>query len=75
MHVVGGPVPAMRLIRRAIRLYRGFPTNEPTLFDSLGRRVTIRFFRPEHYMLDGDILPPLDRLDVDVACRVTFIRG
>ncbi len=75
MHVVGGPVPAMRLIRRAVRIYRGFPTNEPTLFDNLGSRVTIRFFRPEHYMLDGDILPPAERLDVDVACRVTFIRG
>jgi len=75
MHVVGGPVPAMRLIRRAIRIYRGFPTNEPLLFDNLGRHVTIRFFRGEHYMLDGDILPPAERLDVDVACRVTFIRG
>jgi hypothetical protein len=75
MHVVGGPVPAMRLVRRAIRLYRGFPTNEPTLFDNLGRRVRIRFFRAEHYMLDGDILPPAEQLDIDVACRVTFIRG
>src|SRR5437879_13489579 len=53
MHVVGGPVPALRLVRRAIRLYRGFPTNEPTLVDSLGRRVTIRFFRAEPSMLHG----------------------
>ena len=75
LHVVGGPVPAMRLIRRAVRLYRGFPTGEPTLFDNLARRLVIRFFRPEHYMLDGDILPPAERLEVDVACRVTFIRA
>jgi len=26
-------------------------------------------------MIDGDILPPVGRLDVDVACRVTLIRG
>jgi hypothetical protein len=45
------------------------------LFDNLARNVTIRFFRAEHWMLDGDILPATDRLDVDVACRVTLIRG
>ncbi len=75
MHVLGGPVPALRLIRRAVRIYRGFPTGEPTLFDNLARRTSVRFFRPEHWMLDGDILPPVERLDVDVACRVTLIRG
>jgi diacylglycerol kinase family enzyme len=74
-HVVGGPISATRLIRRAVRLYRGFPTGEPTLYDNLARQVTIRFFRPEHYMLDGDILPPADRLEVDVPGRVTLIRG
>jgi diacylglycerol kinase (ATP) len=75
MHVLGGPATAVRLIRRVVRIYRGFPTGEPSLFDSLGRRLTIRFFRPESYMIDGDILPPIDRLEVDVPCRVTLIRG
>jgi diacylglycerol kinase family enzyme len=74
-HVLGGPVPATRLIRRAVRLYRGFPTGEPALYDSLGRHLIVRFFRPEPWMLDGDILPPLERLEVDVACRVTLIQG
>jgi hypothetical protein len=73
--VLGGPIPALRLIRRALRVYRGFPTGEPTLFDSLGRRIVIRFFRPEYYMIDGDILPPAQRLEVDVPCRVTLIKG
>jgi diacylglycerol kinase (ATP) len=75
LHVVGGPVPALRLVRRALRLYRGFPTGEPTLFDNLARRLTVRFFRPEAYMIDGDILPPAHLLEVDVPCRVTLIRG
>jgi len=75
MHVLGGPVRAVRLIRRVVRLYRGFPTGEPELFDNLAQRLSIRFFKPEHYMLDGDILPPAERLDVHVACRVTLIRG
>jgi diacylglycerol kinase family enzyme len=74
-HMLGGPISAPRLIRRAVRIYRGFPTGEPTLVDTLGRRLVIRFFRPEHWMLDGDILPPVERLDVDVACRVTLICG
>ena len=68
-------MPALRLIRRAIRIYRGFPTGEPTLFDNLARHLVIRFFRPEHYMLDGDILSPAERLEIDVPCRVTLIRG
>ncbi len=75
LHVVGGPIPAHRLIRRIVRVYRGFPTGESTLFDTLARRLVIRFFRPEAYMIDGDILPPAERLDVDVPCRVTLIRG
>jgi len=44
------------------------------LFDNLGRHVTIRFFRGGHYMLDGNI-SPAERLGVDVACRVTSVRG
>ena len=74
-HVVGGPISAVRLIRRVVRIYRGFPTGEPELFDNLARQLSIRFFRPEHCMIDGDILPPVERLEVDVACRVTLIRG
>jgi diacylglycerol kinase family enzyme len=75
LHVLGGPISAARLIRRIVRIYRGFPTGEPQLFDNLARRLTIRFFRPESYMLDGDILEPAERLDVDVPCRVTLIRS
>ncbi len=74
-HVVGGPIPARRMLRHAIRFYRGFPTEEPTLYDNLARKMAIHFFRPTHYMLDGDILPPAERLDVDVVRRVTLIRG
>jgi len=74
-HVVGGPVPARRLVRRAVRIYRGFPTGEPQLYDNVGRRLAIRFARPTHIMLDGDILEPTDRVEVDVPLRVELIRG
>ncbi len=74
-HVLGGPISALRLIRRIGRIYRGFPTGEPELFDNLGQRLVIRFFRPEYWMLDGDILPPTETLEVEVGGRVTLIRG
>ena len=73
-HVVGGPIPAGRIIRHLVRLYRGFPTSEPTLYDNLAQRMTIRFFRPTAYMLDGDIVSAAERLDVDVGRRLTLIR-
>lgn len=73
MHVVGGPIAATRLIRRAVRIYRGFPTGEPDLYDSIGRRLAIRFARPTHIMLDGDILEPVERVEVDVPRRVALI--
>jgi diacylglycerol kinase family enzyme len=72
-HVMGGPIPATRLIRRIVRIYRGFPTYEPLLCDNLGQRMVIQFFRPSYYMLDGDILPPQERLEIDVPRRVTLI--
>jgi diacylglycerol kinase family enzyme len=74
-HVVGGPVPARRLIRHTVRIYRGFPTGEPLLYDTVGRRLAIRFARPTHIMLDGDILDPVERVEVDVPLRVELICG
>jgi len=74
-HVVGGPVTAPALIRRIARIHRGFPTGIPQLWDNVGRVMHIRFFRPTYYMLDGDILPLAEQLDVDVPLRVTLIRS
>jgi diacylglycerol kinase family enzyme len=74
-HVIGGPVAARRLVRHVARIYRGFPTNEPQLYDNLGRQLVIRFARPTHIMLDGDILEPTERVEVDVPLRVELIRG
>jgi diacylglycerol kinase family enzyme len=75
LHVLGGPIAARRLVRRAVRLHRGFPTGEPDLYDNLGQRLTIRFPRPTHIMLDGDILDPVVTCEIDVPFRVALIRG
>ena len=74
-HVIGGPIHARRLVRRAVRIYRGFPTGEPELYDNVGARLAIRFARPTHIMLDGDILEPVEHCEIDVPFRVTLVRG
>lgn len=74
-HVVGGPIPARRLVRRAVRIHRGFPTGEPELYDSVGQKLSIRFARPTAIMLDGDILDPVDHCEIDVPFRVTLVGG
>jgi hypothetical protein len=35
----------------------------------------MRFARPTHIMLDGDILEPVERVEVDVPLRVELIQG
>ena len=74
-HVLGGPIAARRLVRRAVRIYRGFPTGEPELYDSLGQRLVMHFARPTTIMLDGDILDPIEHCQVDVPFRVTLVCG
>jgi len=74
-HVVGGPIHARRLVRRAVRVYRGFPTGEPELYDSVGQKLSIRFKRPTAIMLDGDILDPVEHCEIDVPFRVTLVGG
>jgi diacylglycerol kinase family enzyme len=75
LHLVGGPVGAREFMRNITRFYRGFPTREARLYDNLAREVIVRFARPEPYMLDGDVLPPVRDLRVTTGPRVTLIRG
>jgi hypothetical protein len=42
-HVVGGPIAARRLVRRAARVYRGFPTESRTSTTTRGGGCPIRF--------------------------------
>lgn len=72
-HLIGGPASAPALIRRIVRIYRGFPADLPLLYDNIGRNMTIRFARPTRFMLDGDILEPTTVLTIDVPLRVRFI--
>ncbi len=75
LHLVGGPVGAREFVRCFRRFRRGFPTEEPTLYDNLGRVVAIRFARPAAYMIDGDVAAPVSQLEVTTGPRITMIRG
>ena len=75
LHLVGGPMGAWEFLRCCRRLRRGFPTEEPTLYDNLAREVTIRFARPAPYMIDGDVLDSVSELHVATGPRVSMIRG
>jgi hypothetical protein len=75
LHFVGGPIGAWPVLKKLRRLRRGFPIEEPTLYDNLARRLTVRFDRPTTFMIDGDIGTAVDELLVTTGPRVTLIRG
>jgi diacylglycerol kinase family enzyme len=75
LHLVAGPIGPWAVLKKLRRLRRGFPMEEPTLYDNLARRVTVRFARPAPYMVDGDLVAPVGELDVTAGPRITFIRG
>lgn len=75
LHFVGGPIGTWAVLKNLRRLRRGFPIEEPTLYDNLARRLTVRFGRPTAFMIDGDIGATVDELLVTTGPRVTLIRG
>ena len=75
LHFVGGPIGAWAMLKKLRRLRRGFPIEEPTLYDNLAQRLTVRFGRPTSFMIDGDIGATVDELLVTTGPRVTLIRG
>jgi diacylglycerol kinase (ATP) len=74
-HFLGGPISATTIVRNLRRFRRGLPVREETLYDNLAREVRIVFDRPSHYMVDADILGPVDHLRIAAGPRVTLIRG
>ena len=63
-HLLAGPIGPLRLARKIVRFHRGFPLEEPDFYDNLARRVTIRFATPTGFMMDGDVLDPVDTLTI-----------
>jgi diacylglycerol kinase (ATP) len=73
-HLVAGVVRTRDLICGLSRLRHGWPLDFADLYDNLAQRVRVEFPRPTHYMVDGDILGPVTRLEVVTGPRLTIIQ-
>jgi diacylglycerol kinase family enzyme len=73
-HLIAGPLRAGQLVRRLYRLRRGWPLELDELYDNLAQHVRVEFPRPTHYMIDGDLLGAVPRLDVVNGPRLTIIQ-
>ncbi len=74
-HLLAGPIGPLRLARKIVRFHRGFPLEEPDFYDNLARTVTIRFATPTGFMMDGDVLDPVDTLTITTGPSLSMIRG
>jgi len=73
-HLLAGPVLPRHVLPRLWRLWRGWPLALDTLYDNLAQHVRVEFSRPSHYMIDGDVLGVVPRLDVVTGPRLTIIQ-
>jgi len=73
--VLTGPISPPRVVRHLHRFRWGLPVHDEGLYDNLARELTIEFDRPTHYMIDADILGPVERLAVGAGPRVRLVRG
>ena len=74
-HLLAGPAGPLKLARKIVRFRRGFPLEEPELYDNLVRSATIRFAAPTWFMMDGDILDPVPILRLRTGPLLSMIRG
>ncbi len=74
-HVLAGPSTPGQLLLRLGRFFRGNPARLDTLYDNMGRSLTIEFAEPQAFTINGDILEPVSLLRLEGGPRVAFIRG
>ena len=72
-HLIAGPVSAGEVIRGLHRLRHGWPLDLDALYDNLAQRVRIEFSRPTEYMIDGDVLNAVERVEMVTGPRLTII--
>jgi diacylglycerol kinase (ATP) len=73
--ILTGPISGSRIVRHLHRFRWGLPVQDEALYDNLAREVTIEFDRPTHYMIDADILGPVERLRLSAGPRIRLVRG
>jgi len=73
-HLLAGPILPRHVLPRLWRLWSGRPLGLDELYDNLAQHVRVEFSRPSHYMIDGDVLGVVPRLDVVTGPRLTIIQ-
>ena len=73
-HLLAGPILPRHVLPRLWRLHRGRPLELDEFYDNLAQHVRVEFSRPSHYMIDGDVLGVVPRLDIVTGPRLTIIQ-
>lgn len=72
-HLLAGPLDPRHVLPRLSRLRQGLPLEIDELYDNIARHVRVEFSRPSHYMIDGDVLEAVPRLELVTGPRLTII--
>lgn len=74
-HLLAGPSTPWQLLRKLGRFFRGFPANLDALYDNMAAHVRIEFANPQEFTINGDVLGPVEVLELEAGPRVSFISG
>lgn len=72
-HLIAADIRPAQALVRLPRLCRGRPLALPTVYDDITTTLHIEFPQPTHYMVDGDVLEAVSRLDVVAGPRLTIL--
>lgn len=72
-HLLAGTVSPLQVAVRLARLRHGCPLGIPSLYDNLAREVRVEFARPTPYMIDGDVLEPVNCLELATGPRLSVV--
>ncbi len=73
-HLIAADIRPAQALVRLPRLVRGQPLALPTVHDDITALLHIEFPQPTHYMVDGDVLEAVSRLNVEAGPHLTILR-
>ena len=72
--LLAGSLSPQEVLLRLPAVRRGRPLVLPGWHDELAQHVVVELDRPTHYMIDGDILEEVTRLELSTGPRLAIIR-
>lgn len=74
VHVLAGSLSPLQALVSLPRIRRGVGLDVEGWHDELAQRITVEFAQPTRYMIDGDILEAVERLELTTGPRLAIIR-